>query len=239
MALEPNNVPSNDPANDDSLTGLIRLAFGKLMQGTDGMLPARVVAFNNNRNRPRVTVQPLVSIITTGGQRVRRAQIASLPVFQFGAGGYMLSFPITTGSLGWILASDRDISVFLQSYKESQPQTFRKKNFADAVFIPDMMNDYAIDAEDADNPVFQSADGSVRLALWPEFAKITAPRGLGINAQPGPNVILQADSTEKAAIPWPRMTEAQRDAIPSPVEGMVVWNLDTHGPSYYNGSIWS
>jgi hypothetical protein len=102
-----------------------------------------------------------------------------------------------------------------------------------------MMNDYAINAEDADNPVFQSADGSVRLALWPEFAKVSAPRGLGINAQPGTDVLLQVDSTTKATIPWPRMTTAQRNAIPNPVEGMAVWNITTHSLSVYNGSIWS
>jgi len=239
MAQQPNNVPSNNPANEDTLAGLFRHVFNKLMQGVDGMLPARVVAFNNDRNNPRVTVQPLIAMVTTGEAQVSRAQVASLPVFQFGAGGHMLSFPITTGSLGWILASDRDISIFLQGYELSRPQTFRKQNFADSVFIPDMMTDYTINPEDADNAVFQSAEGDVRVALWPEFVKLSALRGLAINVEPSEHTVLDMASTTKASRPWPRMTTAQRDAIPSPEEGMVVWNTTTHSLSTYNGTTWS
>jgi hypothetical protein len=238
MAEQPYNKPSVDPANEDNMAGLFRHVFAKMMQGVDGMLPARVVAFNSDRNAPRVTVQPLVAMVTTGGAQVSRAQIASLPVFQFGAGGFLLSFPIKAGDFGWILANDRDISVYLQSGELSPPQTFRKQNFADALFIPDIMREYAINAEDVDNPVFQSSDGSVRLALWEEFAKITAPRGLGINTQPNENTVLHVESTTKASIPFPRMTTTQRNAIPSPIEGMTIWNLTTHTIQSYNGTTW-
>lgn len=238
MAQEPNR-PSSNPADNDSLAGLFRLVFGKLMQGVDGMLPARVIAFNGDRNNPRVTVQPLVSMLSTGGQQVARAQIASLPVFQFGAGGYLMTFPLVPGNLGWIMASDRDISLFLQSYDDSRPQTLRKQNFADALFLPDVMTGYSVNAEDAEHATFQSTDGSVRVALWPEFVKLTAPRGLGINTEPAENAIFDMASTTKASRPWPRMTTAQRDAIPSPSEGEAVWNLTTHSLSVFNGTTWS
>jgi hypothetical protein len=239
MAQDPNNIPSIDPANDGDLPGMLRQVFGKLMQGVDGMLPARVVAFNGDRNAPRVTVQPLVALLTTGNAQVSRAQIASLPVFQFGAGGFLMSFPLQPGDLGWIMASDRDISLFLQAYDVARPQTLRKHNFADAVFIPDVMHNYSIAVEDETNAVWQTADSDTRVALWPEFVKITATRGLGINVQPADNVIFDTASTTHASRPLPRMTQAQRDAIPSPTEGMGVWNLTTHAPSYFNGSVWS
>jgi hypothetical protein len=232
MAQQPNNVPSIDPANEDNLPGLFRHVFNKLMQGVDGMLPARVVAFNNDRDKPRVTVQPLIAIVTTGDEQVARAQVASLPVFQFGAGGYLLSFPIKTGDLGWILASDRDISIFLQSHSASRPQTFRKQNFADALFIPDVMTGYTVNPEDLENPVFQKADGSVRLALWPEFAKITAPRGLGVNTQPHEAVIFKVASTTKASHPFPNMTDEQMLSIVDPQDGDYVWNT-THRRAYH------
>lgn len=239
MAQQPNNIPSINPADEDSLAGTFRQVFGKLMQGVDGMLPARVVAFNGDRNAPFVTVQPLVALLTTGGAQVSRAQIAKVPVFQFGAGGYLMSFPITPGDLGWILASDRDISLFLQSHEETRPQTLRKQNFADALFIPDTMRGYAVASEDEANPVWQSADGSTRAALWPQFMKITASRGLGINTQPDQNAIFDMASTTKASRPWPRMSTAQRNAIPNPQEGMAVWNTTTHSLSTFNGTIWS
>ena len=174
MAQQP-NIPSIDPADDGDLVGMIRAVFAKLMQGVDGMLPARVVAFNGNRNAPRVTVQPMVAMVTTGGTKVSRAQVASVPVFQFGAGGFLLSFPIQAGDLGWIVANDRDISVFLQSYAESSPQTFRKQNFADAVFIPDMMRNYTIAGGDADAVVLQSTDGTVKVALHEDRIELAAP----------------------------------------------------------------
>lgn len=231
--------PSIDPADEGTLTGTLRHVFTKLLQGVDGMLPAHVVAVGGSRNAPRVTVQPDVSMLTTEGERVARAQIASLPVFQFGAGGWLLSFPIKPGDTGWILASDRDISLYLQSGKEAQPNTFRIKSFSDALFIPDAMRNYIIVAEDEARPVWQKADGTVRIALADTFVKLTAPRGLGVNTDPNQNTVFHVAATNKASIPWPKMSQGQRDAIPSPVEGMAVWNTTTHTLSTYNGTTWS
>lgn len=166
--------PSIDPANEGTIPGMLRHTFNKLMQGVDGMLPAKVVAFNGDRNKPRVTVQPLVQVLTTDNKQVSRAQVASIPVFQFGAGGFLLSFPIQAGDLGWIVASDRDISLFLQGYTESKPNTVRRQSFADAVFIPDAMRGYAIGEDDQDNAVLQSADGAVKITLSSTTIKIVA-----------------------------------------------------------------
>lgn len=167
--------PSIDPADEGTLTGTMRHVFNKLLQGVDGMLPARVVAFNNDRNKPRVTVQPLVAVVTTEGKQVSRAQVASLPVFQFGAGGFLLSFPIRPGDLGWIVAADRDISVFLQSYAEARPNTLRRQTFADALFVPDVMRGYVIGEADAERAVWQNTDGTVRISMSDNQVKIVAP----------------------------------------------------------------
>jgi hypothetical protein len=51
------------------------------------------------------------------------------------------------------------------------------------------------------------------------------------------NAILELVSTSKAFIP-PKMTTAQRDAIGSPVSGMVVYNTSTNVLNFYNGSAW-
>jgi hypothetical protein len=45
-------------------------------------------------------------------------------------------------------------------------------------------------------------------------------------------------STSSGSIPMPVMTEAQRDAIASPVEGMWIFNSDTSAPNYYDGADW-
>jgi len=44
-------------------------------------------------------------------------------------------------------------------------------------------------------------------------------------------------STERGFLP-PRMTKAQRDAVASPAEGLVIYNLTDHEPQFWNGSGW-
>lgn len=36
----------------------------------------------------------------------------------------------------------------------------------------------------------------------------------------------------------PRMTTAQRDLVPSPVEGLEIYNYDQHCKQFYNGTVW-
>ena len=112
-----NNNPSIDPADNDSLVGSITFAFKKLLQQVNGMLPAQVIAYDRTTNR--VQVQILITILTTDGSQVPRPQVASLPVLIMGGGGFTISFPIKEGDFGWVLANDRDISLFLQNYSQT------------------------------------------------------------------------------------------------------------------------
>lgn len=152
------NPPSTNPADEGSLAGVLRSALDKFLQNVDDMLPAEVVAFDAAANR--VEVQPLVLMGTTDGQRLSRARIASLPVFRIGAGGGMLSFPIKAGDLGWIKATDRDLSMFYQSLGEAFPNTRRFHSFQDAFFIPDAMRRANPTGDDAERIVMAWDDGS-------------------------------------------------------------------------------
>lgn len=175
MAEINNAHPSRDPANDDSLTGLLRGFAQKALQNTDDMLPAKIVAFDRTTNR--ATVQPMIKLLATNGEAISRAQLASVPVLQIGGGGFILNFNLKAGDLGWIKASDRDVSLYLQANgaTQYQPNTLRLHSFEDGLFIPDVLTGYTINAEDAENAVLQSLDGSVRVALWSDRVKITAP----------------------------------------------------------------
>lgn len=164
--------PSRDPADDGSLLGMVRSILDKFLQGVDDMLPARVVSYDRATNRANVV--PLVKVLTTDGRQIGRAQIASVPVLQLGAGGVVLSLNLKPGDLGWIKANDRDISLVVQSYSENAPNTLRKHSFQDAVFIPDVMHGITTIGEDAENAVLQTLDGSVRVALWPDRVKLSA-----------------------------------------------------------------
>lgn len=232
-----NSPPSKNPADSGTLVGLLRFALAKHLQHVDDMLPAQVVAYDAATNTAKV--QPLISFVTTDNQLVSRAQVASVPVLQLSAGGYAMRFPISTGDLGWIKANDRDISVFKQTGQVAAPNTQRKHSFEDALFIPQAAwSALNISEDDAQNLVFQTYDGSVKIAITPTLIYMLAPEGVGIGGLPAFGALLDLQSTTRAFIP-PRMTTGQRDAIPDPVEGMIVWNLDTHGLSSYNGSVWS
>ena len=164
--------PSVNPADRGSFVGLLKLALLKQLQNTDDMLPAQVIAYDRASNR--ASVQPLVYVISTDNRRIKRASIASVPVLQLGGGGFLLSFPIQPGDLGWIKANDRDISNFKASLKMATPQTYRKHTFEDAMFIPDTMMK-GVTLADNDGVCLQSLDGSVSVVLKSGKVIINAP----------------------------------------------------------------
>jgi len=168
-----NNVPDIDPANNGSLPGVLQFAFSKILQNVDGMLPAQVISYDRTANR--VQVQLLIAVMTTGGAQITRPQIASIPVLLLGGGGFFLNFNLNAGDLGWVVANDRDISLFLQNYTNSAPNTNRVKSFADGVFVPDTMKGYTIASEDASNAVLQNLDGTVKITLGAGQITISAP----------------------------------------------------------------
>jgi len=180
------NNPSLDPADNNSLAGSIRFAFSKMIQNVNGCLPAMVLAYDRVTNR--VQVQLLISLITTSGAAVPRPQIDSLPVLLLGGGGFLLSFPLNTGDLGWVIANDRDISNFLQSYAMAVPNTNRISQFSDGVFVPDAMRGYELSPDADDNAVLQSLDGTVSLTITPTGINITAAETVTINAGHNLNV---------------------------------------------------
>ena len=154
---------SRRPENDDSLTGTFKEILRKQLQKTDDMLPAVVVSHNRQRNRVRV--RPLITMVDTLGNIINREEVASIPVFVFGGGNFFINFNISPGDIGWIKANDRDISNFLNSYRTARPNTKRMHNFSDSVFIPDVMTNYTIASEDSAAMVIQNRDGSVKIAL--------------------------------------------------------------------------
>ena len=174
-----NSNPSLNPANNGSLAGTLQFVYNKLMQQTDGMLPAQVIAYDRETNR--VQVQMLVTLVTTDGTQVPRPQIASLPVLLLGGGGFSISFPLKTGDMGWVMANDRDISLFLQSYAQSPPNTKRMKNFSDGLFIPDAMKSANITDANENYMVLQSTDGTISIEMG--INPVTTAHEINVTAQ--------------------------------------------------------
>jgi hypothetical protein len=175
-----NSNPSLNPADNGTLAGTMQFAFKKMMQQVDGMMPAQVIAYDRTTNR--VQVQIMITQITTSGTQIPRSQVASIPVIVLGGGGFVLSFPIKPGDFGWILASDRDTSLFLQSAAQSPPNTMRLKSFSDGVFIPSLMTSLTIDGDDVDKITIQSADSLTKISIGNDSIDIVSPVKININA---------------------------------------------------------
>lgn len=164
--------PDSDAADRGTFLGALKAALHRASADHADMLPATVISYDRASNRAQV--QPLVQLVTTEGGQLSRAPVASVPVLQLGGGGFVLSFPIKQGDLGWIKATDRDLTLFLQAYRECPPNTERLHSFEDSVFVPDVMTGYSIAGEDSDSVTLQTLDGSFRVALSASHVKITA-----------------------------------------------------------------
>lgn len=159
------NKPSTDASNDGSLPGQLDAAIRSFfLNEFEGMLPAVVESYDDASNR--AVIKPLVMIGTTDGAKVSRAKVAGIPVYRYGGGGFFMRFPIQPGDLGWIKASDRDISlIFQRGGQEDWPNTTRLHKFSDAMFFPDTFKGWVIDGSNADKAVWQSLDGNTCISV--------------------------------------------------------------------------
>lgn len=164
---------SRNPNDEDLLTGAFNVLSDHIKKKMQKGLPVRVTKVSNDRKF--VNVQPQILIVDSGGNTVERGEVKGIPVATSGAGNFLITFDIQVGDLGWIEASDRDISLFKQSYAMSKPNTRRMHSFSDARFIPDIMTDFTIDGEDTDAMVIQNRDASVKISLNQNRIKLKAP----------------------------------------------------------------
>lgn len=170
------NKPNIDAANEGSLSGQLDASIRAFfLNEFEGMLPATVVSYDDEKNR--AVVKPLVMVGTTDGKKISRAQVAGIPVYRFGGGGFFMRFPIKPGDFGWIKANDRDISlIFQREGLEDWPNTTRLHKFSDAMFFPDTFKQWVIDGSNADAAVWQTMDGAVCISLHEDKVRVEAPK---------------------------------------------------------------
>lgn len=158
-------IPSRNPADDGNLGAMLKATMEKYMKSVDGMLPAVVVAYNRTTNR--ATIAPAINMVMTNNEQLVRAQLASIPVLAIGGGDFVLTFPLKAGDTGWIEASDRDISTWLQGggKRRSQPNTHRTHSFSDGRFIPDKLADFTLPPEAEGGVCLQHKSGATALII--------------------------------------------------------------------------
>lgn len=178
MALQNNPILGTRPDELSFANGMRRL-MELNKQSADGLMPARVVSYNRAKNT--AVIQPMLMLVDTNGNTRMRHTLEDVPVFSFGGGGFHINFPLKAGDLGWIMAADRDMSLFLSTLDAAKPTTTRKKTFGDAWFIPDVFYKYTIDGADTDAMVIQSTDGTTRISISNGVINITAPTSVTVD----------------------------------------------------------
>lgn len=158
-----NQTPSIRPADEGSLAGVLKTAIRKEMQNFDVMLPVEVVSYDRATNRAEL--KHLVQMQGSDGEKVSRANVASIRVMQPGNGAFNISLPIQPGDKGWLMAADRDISVFQQGLSEDAPNTARMHSFQDGLFMPDAMSNGDAPAGQDGRVVIGTNDGSCYMAF--------------------------------------------------------------------------
>lgn len=171
-----NQTPSILPADDATLTGVIKTAVQKAMQAFDVMMPVEVTAYDRATNR--ATVRHLIQMQGSDGEKVDRANVASVRVYQFGNDAFSMSLPIKPGDKGWLKASDRDISIFQQDVdKNDAPNTKRMHSFQDGLFMPDAMKMGDVPGGQADRVVIGANGGSAFMAFDGDSFEFSGPWG--------------------------------------------------------------
>ena len=127
-------VPGYNPADTNTLDGMNNMLFDKIGMNIECCIPAIVQSYDISTNR--ATVKPAITGVASQGQKVSKPAYVNIPVRQ----NPYIKIPIKTGDTGWLIASDRNISIFKQSLTESAPNDFRKHKFEDGFFLPDSIN---------------------------------------------------------------------------------------------------
>lgn len=158
-----NQTPSANPADERSLAGIIKIAIEKRLQDMDVMMPVEVVAYDRATNR--ATVRHLIQMQGANGEKVDRANVASVRVQQPGNAKFSISLPIKPGDKGWLMAADRDLSIFQQGLEKDAPNTRRMHSFQDGLFMPDAMGAGDAPAGEDNRVVIGSVGGGSYMAF--------------------------------------------------------------------------
>lgn len=156
-------IPAYNPADSNTLSGLVNVLQEKLLANIECAIPGIVESYDRNTNR--AVIKPAITGVASQGQKVSKEPVINIPVFCMSGGGIIMSFPIREGDKGWLIANDRNISIFKQNLEESAPNDFRKHTFLDAFFLPDKINDINFNQEDDGAFIIQTVSGNTKISL--------------------------------------------------------------------------
>lgn len=167
--------PSFNPAAQDSPAIAFEYITRNLLKDTKVCIPAVVSDYDRANNT--VTVQPAITEPTESGEYVNSTAI-KVPALQLSGGGFVISFPFKSGDTGWLVACDRDISLFKQGKTVSNPNTNRIHSLEDSFFIPDYVSSATAASDDL---VIKQIDGNTAIIISDKSISITTDTAVDIN----------------------------------------------------------
>lgn len=174
MQNETISIPSYNPAEIQSETGKYNFILNKALQKVEKVAPAQIISYDRNRNR--AVVQILNMGITSTGEKLPKKPLDNIPALMLSGGGFTFSFPIKTGDTGWLIAADRDISIFKQALKMFAPATYQIHQYKDSFFVPDKVNGFDVSTDEENAVILTSDDGTTKISINNGKINISAPQ---------------------------------------------------------------
>lgn len=166
------SIPSYNPSDIQDRAGFLKFFGSKLSSKIQKVIPAQVVSYDRATNRAVVKI--LALDITSTGEKLEMKPFPNIPVLMLSGGGFTFSFPVKENQTGWLIAADRDISVFKSLLSVFTPASYRQHQYEDGFFIPDKVNGFQIAESEADAVILTSLDGATKITLQDGQAVITA-----------------------------------------------------------------
>ncbi|MBR2504825.1 MAG: hypothetical protein IKB61_02670 [Elusimicrobiaceae bacterium] len=161
--VDKTTVPAYNPANGTSEAGKDIILIKNIKKGLFCAAPAIVESFD--RTKQRATIRPALMAKKSNGESIAQDFIYNVPVRFGGGGGFAVNLPLAKGDTGWLIFCDRDISAFKSTRQVMPCNTNRMHAPEDAFFLPDAMQSAQVSAEDSGKAVFQTLDGSNKIAI--------------------------------------------------------------------------
>jgi hypothetical protein len=167
--------------------------FNNFSMQFECMLPAIVQKYDRQKNI--VSIQCAISHTTVTGEVIDRV-LMQVPCFNPAGSSVGINFPLQKGDTGWVIACDRDTSLFMKELKKSQANTSIFHKFHFGFFIPDKIKGFQIGSEDEGALVIQTLDGTSKISIKGGQITVTSTNNVNVNAV---NVDLQATNVNLTA----------------------------------------
>lgn len=142
----------------NGIKGLVKVFKDNIFTTFNVCLPAIVTKYNLSQNT--VNLQLAIQVLLTDGEYKDRPQIFDIPVLELGGNDLSIKFPLKKDDTGIVIFCDRDITLFKQEKKNTQPQTLRKHDLADGIFIPMKFGNSG-----SSNIVIENSNGNTKLEV--------------------------------------------------------------------------